>query len=128
MINFAEHIVAMVVKSEDGAQFLANVRRRILLRTAYSGLGSEGIAMLWNSCADLSSLAQKILTGFVPNCSATCWTAIRQRFEARSSACVGQPLRRGSVLLPVSCGGALMAPVRPAALTATPWTPTMGAS
>ena len=85
LMDFTTRIVRYILQSEDRERFLANIRSRVCLRTMYSGIGSEGIAMhwilkalrtegvleqdaardqelfVWHSACDRSSLAQKVL-------------------------------------------------------------------
>jgi len=82
-MDFTTRIVRHILFSDDCVRFLTNLRSRVCLRTMYSGMGSEGIAMqwilkalqvegvldqasaeglfIWNSACDLSPLAQSVL-------------------------------------------------------------------
>ena len=81
LMDYTTRTVRSILHSEDRERFLANIRSKVSMRTMYSGLGSEGIAMqwiikalesegvleqdqglfTWHSACDLSPLARRFL-------------------------------------------------------------------
>ena len=51
LMDYTHHIVKNVLESEDGPRLIENARSKVSLRTMYSGLGSEGVALSWISQA-----------------------------------------------------------------------------
>ena len=83
MMAFTSKIIDQVLQSDNRQRFLNNIQNGILLRTCYSGVGSEGIAlrwistalqaaglladgtwMTWHSACDTSPLARRMLAAF----------------------------------------------------------------
>ena len=47
LMDFPKRIVQEILSGPDRARFVANLRSKVLLRTYYSGMGSEGIVLHW---------------------------------------------------------------------------------
>eukprot|EP00972_Heterocapsa_arctica_P037612 5535460-Heterocapsa_arctica.AAC.1 len=46
-MDYTTRIVRSILHSDDRERLLANIRSKVSMRTMYSGVGSEAIAMQW---------------------------------------------------------------------------------
>lgn len=67
LMDFPKRIVRQILSGPDRARFVVNLSNKVLLRTYYSGMGSEGIVLHW-----LANAVRAEEPALIPD-DAVCW-------------------------------------------------------